>query len=83
MTRPFRRDSFAEYLASDTDLPYETWLQEHKAIAEARRRTAAVGTQTTSRPRGWAVALLVVIMLASVVVTGVAIAAGYLKGAAQ
>lgn len=79
MTRPrLRHDSFADYLASDTDLPFEVWLRERDELARARVTTPS---GKPSAPGGWAVALLVVIVLACIGVTGVAIAIGALRPA--
>lgn len=37
MSRPqLRRDAFAEWLGSDSDVPFDVWLRERDALAQAR-----------------------------------------------
>lgn len=76
MTKRPRHDAFAEYLASDTDVPFEVWLRERADFARARV-TAPPRKQTA--PGGWAVAVLVLIVIICIGVTGVAIAIGALR----
>ena len=79
MESPFRHDRWAEYLASDTDLPYSTWIVEQRNLARARVTIPPRQPAT----RGAAMAILVVIVLACVAATGIAIGIGLLRGGPQ
>ncbi len=65
----------AEYLASDTDLPYKVWLQERDALARAR-----VTKQPAPDGWPWPVTLLVAIVLATLLVTCCIVVTALLKG---